>query len=114
MITTVRAQKTTSAAEGTPSLLPTVRLLMEGISRHSVKGDVEELRKFRSQMQHILESLDEDRPHEMYDSVKHAIGLLKAQSHRTTNTLDSKASSCMPSSKCYSTRFETWPLPARR
>lgn len=61
---------------------------MEGISRHSVKGDVEEFRKFRSQMQHILESLDEDRsPHEVYDSAEHAVGLLKDHGHHTTKHL---------------------------
>ena len=88
MTTRVRAQKTTSADEGTPSLLPTVRLLMEGISRHSVKGDVEEFRKFRSQMQHILESLDEDRsPHEVYDSAEEAVGHLKDYGHRTSKRL---------------------------
>ena len=88
MTTRVRAQKTTSADEGTPSLLPTVRLLMEGISRHSVKGDVEEFRKFRSQIQHILQSLDEDRsPHEAYDSADQAVGLLKDYGHRTSKRL---------------------------
>jgi GGDEF domain-containing protein len=87
MTTRVRAQKTT-AAEGTPSLLPTVRLLMEGISRHSVKGDVEEFRKFRSQIQHILQSLDEDRStYEAYDSADQVVGLLKDYGHRTSKRL---------------------------
>src|ERR1035437_7336792 len=86
--TRVRAQKTTLAGEGTPSLLPTVRLLMEGISRHSVKGDVEEFRKFRSQIQHILQSLDEDRStHEAYDSADQVVGLLKDYGHRTSKRL---------------------------
>src|ERR1035441_2345841 len=88
MTTRVRVQKTTSADEGTPSLLPTVRLLMEGISRHSVKGDIEEFRKFRSQIQHILQSLDESRSaHEAYDSADQAIGLLKDYGHRTSKHL---------------------------
>src|ERR1035438_1541334 len=87
MTTRVRAQKTT-AAEGTPSLLPAVRLLMEGISRHSVKGDVEEFRKFRSQIQHILQSLDEDRStYEAYDSADQVVGLLKDYGHRTSKRL---------------------------
>src|ERR1039458_2226406 len=88
MTTTVHAQKTT-AAEGTPSLLPTVRLLMEGISRHSVKGDVEEFRKFRSQIQRILQYLDEGRsPHEAYDSADQVVGLLKDYGHRTSKRLE--------------------------
>src|ERR1035438_1938902 len=89
MTTRVRAQqKATSADEGTPSLLPAVRVLMEGIARHSVKGDVEEFRKFRSQIQHILQSLDEDRSaHEAYDSADHAFGLLKDYGHRTSKRL---------------------------
>src|SRR5664279_4135240 len=88
MTTRVRAQKTTSADEGTPTLLPAVRLLMEGIARHSVKGDVEEFRKFRSQMQHVLQSLGEDRlPHEAYDSAEEAVGLLKDYGHRTSKRL---------------------------
>ena len=61
---------------------------MEGIARHSVKGDVEEFRKFRSQIQHILQSLDEDRsPHEAYDSADQAVGLLKDYGHRTSKRL---------------------------
>src|ERR1035441_3551385 len=92
MTTRVRAQKTILAGEGTPSLLPTVRLLMEGISRHSVKGDVEEFRKFRSQIQHILQSLDEDRStHEAHDSADQVVGLLKDYSHRTSKRLGQQA-----------------------
>src|ERR1035438_6217598 len=89
MTTRVRAQqKTTSADEGTPSLLPALKVLMEGIARHSVKGDVEEFRKFRSQIQHILQSLDEDRSsHEAYDSADQAVGLLKDYGHRTSKRL---------------------------
>jgi GGDEF domain-containing protein len=61
---------------------------MEGISRHSVKGDVEEFRKFRSQVQHILQSLDEDRStHEAYDSADQVVGLLKDYGHRTSKRL---------------------------
>jgi GGDEF domain-containing protein len=61
---------------------------MEGIARHSVKGDVEEFRKFRSQIQHILQSLDEDpSPHEAYDSADQVVGLLKDYSHRTSKGL---------------------------
>ena len=61
---------------------------MEGISRHSVKGDIEEFRKFRSQIQHILQSLDEDRlPHEAYDSADEAVRLLKDYGHRTSKRL---------------------------
>jgi GGDEF domain-containing protein len=61
---------------------------MEGIARHSVKGDIEEFRKFRGQMQHILQSLDEDRlPHEAYDSADQAVSLLKDYGHRTSKRL---------------------------
>jgi GGDEF domain-containing protein len=61
---------------------------MEGTSRHAVKGDVEEFRKFRSQIQHILQSLDGDRlPHEVYDSADQAVGLLKDYSHHTSKHL---------------------------
>ena len=89
MTTSVRAsQKSKSATEGTPSLLPAVRLLMEGISRHSVQGDVEDFHKFRSQMHHVLQSLGEDRlPHEAYDSAEKAVGLLKDYGHRTSARL---------------------------
>ena len=89
MTTSVRApQKTKSATEGTPSLLPAVRLLMEGISRHSVKGDAEEFHTFRSQMHHVLQSLGEGRlPHEAYDSAEKAVGLLKDYGHRTSTRL---------------------------
>jgi diguanylate cyclase (GGDEF)-like protein len=69
-------------------MLPAVRLLLEGISRHSVKGDVEEFRKFRSQIQHVLQPLDEDRlPHEVYDAADQAVGILKDYGHRTTKRL---------------------------
>ena len=65
---------------------------MEGISRHSVKGDVEEFRKFRSQIQHILQSLDEDRStHEAHDSADQVVGLLKDYSHRTSKRLGQQA-----------------------
>jgi GGDEF domain-containing protein len=61
---------------------------MEGISRHSVRGDVEESRKFRSQMQHLLQYLDDDRlPHQLYDSAEQAVGLLKDHGHRTSKHL---------------------------
>src|ERR1019366_73447 len=89
MTTRVRAQKKTSADEGTPSLLPAVRLLMEGISHHSVKGEAEEVRNFRSQLQHILQSLDEDSStHEAYDSADQVVGLLKDYNHRTSKRLE--------------------------
>ena len=69
-------------------MLPAVRLLMEGISRHSVKGDVEEFRKFRSQMKHVLQPLDEDRlPHQVYDAADQAVGILKDYGHRTGKRL---------------------------
>ena len=89
MTTSVRApQKAKSATEGTPSLLPAVRFLMEGISRHSVKGDAEEFHTFRSQMHHVLQSLGEGRlPHEAYDSAEKAVGLLKDYGHRTSTRL---------------------------
>jgi GGDEF domain-containing protein len=61
---------------------------MEGIARHSVKGDVEEFRRFRSQMQHILQSLDGERmPDEAYDSADEAVGILKDYGHRTSKRL---------------------------
>ena len=61
---------------------------MEGIARHSVKGDVEEFRKFRTQIQHVLQSLDEDRlPHETFDSAEEAVGILKDYGHRTSKRL---------------------------
>ena len=61
---------------------------MEGIARHTVKGDVEEFRKFRSQMQHVLLSLDEDRlPEEALDSADEAVSLLKDYGHRTSKRL---------------------------
>jgi len=69
-------------------MLPAVKLLLEGISRHSVKSDVEEFRKFRSQMQHVLQPLDEDcLPHEVYDAADQAVGIFKDYGHRTSKRL---------------------------
>jgi GGDEF domain-containing protein len=85
----VRSQHTeTSAHEGTPTLLPAVRLLLEGIARHSVKGDIEEFRAFRAQIQRVLQSIDEDRPpDETLDSAGQAVNLLKDYGHRTSKRL---------------------------
>lgn len=80
--------KSTSADEDSQALLPAVRALVEGIARHSVKGDIEEFRRFRTQIQRISQSLDEDRlPHKTLESAGQAVDLLKDYGHRTSKRL---------------------------
>jgi GGDEF domain-containing protein len=61
---------------------------MEGMARHAVKGDVEEFRKFRTQVQQISQSLEGNQsPAEVMDSAGHAVSLFKDYGHRTTKRL---------------------------
>jgi GGDEF domain-containing protein len=80
--------KSISDPEGTQTLLPAVKVLVDGIARHSVKGDIEEFRRFRSQIQRISQSLAEDRlPYEALESAEQAVDLLKDYGHRTSKRL---------------------------
>jgi GGDEF domain-containing protein len=62
---------------------------MEGISRHAVKGDVEEFRKFRSQIQHILAVPGRGPVTPRGDTIRptRPFSLLKDYGHRTTKRL---------------------------
>ena len=85
----MRSQRSnTAASAGSAALLPVVKALMEGIARHSVKGDIEEFRKFRTRIHQISQSMEEGQlPGEALDAAERAVDQMKDYGHRTSKRL---------------------------
>lgn len=70
------------------ALLPVVKLLMNGIARHSVKGDLEAFRKFHGRIHQISLKINEDRsPGEALAFAGQAVDAAKEYGHHTSRHL---------------------------